>query len=82
MKKKEQVTLPSNGTPYWYVRVNPLSVQFEARETTWQDFMMDRIRYAQGNFFINEKDALKLEMVQNEILSMMPPARPGSKKYM
>ena len=80
--KKGQVTLPSNGTPYWYVRVNPLSVQFEVRETTWQDFTMDRIRYSQGNYFIDEKDARNLEMAQNEILSMMPPAKPGSKKYM
>lgn len=82
MDKEKLVSLPDNGTRYWFVRVNPTSVKFEVKETTWEDFEMDRLRYAQGNFFTNEKDACDLAREQNGILSLMPPAKPGSKKYM
>lgn len=82
MDKEKLVSLPDNGTRYWFVRVNPTSVKFEAKETTWEDFEMDRLRYAQGNLFTNEKDACDLAREQNGILSLMPPAKPGSKKYM
>lgn len=81
MDKEKLVSLPDNGTRYWFVRVNPTSVKFEAKETTWEDYQIDRIRYASGNFFLVEKEAFDLAREQNGLLSMMPPANPGYKRY-
>ena len=46
------VCLPDLGTPYWYVRVNPITGRFETRETSWQDYNIDRLRFASGNLFL------------------------------
>ena len=75
------VCLPDLGTPYWYVRVNPITGRFETRETSWQDYDMDRLRFASGNLFLTSKEAIDLERQQNDLMDNMPPANPGYKSY-
>lgn len=75
-KSRREIALPALRTKYYYIRCNYCKQNvFNVMATQWQDLLIDRRRYANGNFYLDLEEAAKICNMQNETLSLMPPQK-------